>query len=86
MIEARRTIPRRVEVVFHVGVGGEELSVAIESGVEDIADAGREDLEIFAVGRDALDDSTRREDVAHEPASVRHAREEVIFAPNRRHG
>ena len=50
MIQARRTIPRRVEVVFHVGVIGEELAVAIESGVEDIAEAGREDLEIFSVG------------------------------------
>ena len=85
MVDARGAIPRRIEVILHVRVVGEKLAVAIDRRVEDIAEAGGEGLELFPIRRHAIDDAAGPHDIAHEAATVRHPRQQMILAPDRRH-
>ena len=81
MADARGAVPRRVEVVLHVGVVGEKFTVAVEGGIEDVAESGGEDLEILAIGGDAINRAAGAHGVAHEAAAVGHSRKQMIFAP-----
>src|SRR5687768_119235 len=47
MTNSRGPIPRRVEIVFHIGVIREEFAIAIESGVENISITGGIDFKIL---------------------------------------
>ena len=83
MIDSRGAIPACVEVVFHVGVVGEQLAFAVDRRIEDVAKARRHRLELLTVRRDSIDDATRSHDIAHEAATVRHARQQMVLTPDR---
>ena len=77
-------IPRRVEIVFHVGVVGEQFAVVIDRRVENVAVTGGMRREIFSVERHAINDAAGSEHFAHETTAIRHPREDVILAPHER--
>ena len=85
VVDAGGPVPRRVEVILHVRVVGEELAIAIERSIEDVSESGRVELPRFAIGREAIDHAAGRETIAVMAASVRHALEHMILAPVHHH-
>ena len=85
MVDACRTIPRGVEVVLHVRVVSEELAVLIHGAAVDITEARGEDLELFPVWSEAVDDAAGGEHVAVVSAAIGHAGQEMVITPHRRY-
>ena len=85
MVDACRTIPRRIEVVLHVRVISEKLAILINGTAVDITEARGEDLELFTVWREAIDDSAGGEHVAVVATAIGHAGQEMVIAPHRRY-
>ena len=86
MADARGAVPGGVEVILHVRVIGEQFAVAIQRRIEHIAEARGEDFKLSPIGRHAIDDAARAHRVAHETPAIRHARQQMVFAPEVRHG
>ena len=84
VVHARGAIPRGVEVILHVGVVREEVAGAVQRAAVDVAEAAGEGLEGLTILADAVDDAAGREDVTVVTATVRHAGEEMVIAPERR--
>jgi hypothetical protein len=82
MIDAGGTVPGSVDVVFHVGVVGEELAILVEVAAVNVTVTGSVEFEFLAVARDAVNDAAGSEAVAVVAAAIRHAREEVIVCPD----
>ena len=81
MIHPGGPVPRGVEIVFHVRVIGEEFTIGIEVGIEDIAVARRVDFPLGSVWGDFINDSPGSQTVAIVSATIRHTGKEVVFAP-----
>ena len=86
MVDSGRPIPGRVEVVFHVGVVGKQLPVAVERGVEDVAEAVGVGLKHGAVEVDLVDDAAGCQHATVVAPPVGKAWQEMIFPPDLWHG
>ncbi len=64
---ARRSIPRRAHVPFHVGVVGEQLALGVEGHVISVAVAAADHLPRLAFGIGLGDPAARRQDAAAWP-------------------
>ena len=73
MIDAGGAIPWRIEVIFHVGIVGEELSILIEATSIDIAESRSKNLIVFTVSRYTINHTPWSQDAAVMAASVWHA-------------
>ena len=85
VVDAGRPVPRRVEIVLHVRVVGEELAVSVERTIEDVAEAGGVEFPVFPVRREAVDHAAGCETIPIVTAPVRHAFEHMVFAPIHHH-
>ena len=86
VVHAGGAIPGGVEVVLHVGVVREQVAVMIDRATVDITEATRKGLEGLSVLADTVDDTAWGEHVTVMAASVRHAGQEMVVAPERRDG
>ena len=84
LAHARRPVPRRVEVVLHVGVVSEQVALRVVGRVVLIAEADAEKLPLLTVRRDVVNAPARSHHPDHEPFAVRQSRQQVILAPMRR--
>ena len=83
--DARRSIPRRVHIPFHVGVVAEQFALRVVSRIVLVAEADAEKLDVLAVRIDVDHEAARPHDATHEVVAIGHPRQQVIFAPNRWH-
>ena len=86
MIHAGRTVPRCADVPFHVGVIGKEFAIQIKRHVVRIAEAHGDQLKAFAVLVRAGDPTAGGHAAFGVTASIPHARNDVVFRPDPRHG
>ena len=73
MIDAGGAIPWRIEVIFHVGIVGEELSILIEATSIDIAESRGKNFIVFTVSRNPVNHTPWSQDATIVAASVWHA-------------
>ena len=83
VVHAGGAVPGGIEVVLHVGVVSEQVAVAVDRAAVDITEATGKGLEGLSILADAVDDATRGKHVTVMAASVRHAGEEMVIAPER---
>jgi hypothetical protein len=82
VIHARGAIPRAADVPLHVGVIGEEFALVVEGDVEFIAEAGAEELHVFAIGFHAANEAAGGEAAAGMAVRIPQAGQDVVFVPN----
>ena len=71
---ARWAVPRSVEVVLHVRVVSEQLAIAIEAAIENVAIARGHNLPMLSIRRHLVNNPARSQPIAIVPAPIRHAR------------
>ena len=74
-------VPRRVEIILHVGVVGEELAIEVETAVENVSVARRNDLPVLSVGGHLVNDSRGSKSAAVVALSVGHPGKKMVFSP-----
>ena len=82
MVDSGWTIPRCIEVIFHVCVIRKQLAVMIERCIKDIPEAIGIGLERFAFGVYFVNDSTGGKPPSIVTFPIRHTRQQVILAPD----
>ncbi len=71
MADSRWSIPRCINIPFHICVISKQFSFSIKGRVELVAKARRNKLPIPSIRPDLCDPTSRRWDASHKPASVR---------------
>ena len=84
MANTRWSVPRHIEVVLHIGIVRKQFAIAIERSVEDIAKPAGIRFKVLAVWINFVNDSARRKSSAIVASPVRHAWQQMIFAPDLR--
>lgn len=81
VVHAGGAIPGGADVPLHVGVVAEELALGAEGDVELVAEAGAEELEVFAIGIHGADVAAGGEAAAGVAVGIPEAGQELILTP-----
>ena len=80
MVDARRHIPRRSQVPFHVGIVGEKLAIGVEGDVVLVAETTGDEFHTLALRVGFTNVSARREDALGVAVSIPHPGDEMVLA------
>lgn len=85
MVDASRSVPGRPHIPFHIRIVCKQFTLRIQGNVVLIAEAHGQQLPIGAVGADFGNPATRSHDANRVATGVPHARQQLVFAPDRGH-